>query len=622
MHIINTFLVAIAVVGGALAQIPSGSRSGESARWEDISKTLRSLYENGRELERAGNGREALRTFGQAYDQGAQAATTLKTNQRTTESFVAAFADVSSRYAWHLLHVGNKPGAEAVVRSLENVVDRYDPAQLPSGLLFSYGTYETGKSFYASEYGSEADEQTHSTRAVDLLSRAAAQADASIDAMSSAIIMLQAPFLRSSGQKRQELLTQICSLSQRMTSKYPGDPRSALGRFYCLRMQSLDQAKQGKVNLARETLDDAEHLLYGLERAKNTDAGLCLVIAELEQAGLSSSDRKDQGTRNDHLIAAKEYFVEAMAGHTLLETSSDFRYLYQGLTGAAFAGPDKAEAFYKDIVGSISASLQAFPHSRSITLIAADSYGRLAQLYLHNAARASDASGWLAKSISMYLQSDFLSSPRFSETTAEFCQAQESEIELSRATGRLDGVRAGIKNLLATCTPALERYPWDFYLRLHLIAANEAAGKAFFDAKRYSEAMPYLQYASRWGFADSSHLLKQIYEQGLGVPSNVSLAQEFENLAGAQSVEQVTMQVSFNGIHAPFVFYLYEWPKDYQFSGVDDQVAWLREARGGQVPADAAESFRKVQKIARDNHVSFPRLWAQAMNKSASNRPR
>ena len=55
--------------------------------------------------------------------------------------------------------------------------------------------------------------------------------------------------------------------------------------------------------------------------------------------------------------------------------------------------------------------------------------------------------------------------------------------------------------------------------------------------------------------------------------------------------------------------------ESWQF--LEDQFTWLEKVRGGKVPPDVVESFRRLYKIAKDNKVSFMDLCVYALGTAA-----
>jgi len=87
-----------------------------------------------------------------------------------------------------------------------------------------------------------------------------------------------------------------------------------------------------------------------------------------------------------------------------------------------------------------------------------------------------------------------------------------------------------------------------------------------------------------------------------------NMAGYLESLATKQGTIRFTISADFAGIKSDFNFYVREWPAEYPFLGIDDQVRWLKEARGGTIPDAIADKFRKLHKTARETNASFPEL--------------
>ncbi|NBC33623.1 MAG: DUF2610 domain-containing protein [Alphaproteobacteria bacterium] len=157
-------------------------------------------------------------------------------------------------------------------------------------------------------------------------------------------------------------------------------------------------------------------------------------------------------------------------------------------------------------------------------------------------------------------------------------------------------------------------YPWDFYLRQHFIASNRRIGAALLENDRAEEALEYLQYASHWGADDASLELARIYRDGLTGHVDPERADQLQALASRQSMRRFTVPVSIEG-HGVWDFHVYvlEWPEDYPYMGIDDQVVWAQEMRGLSIPEDVQEAFRALHRIARENNVSFPDLAVYAL---------
>jgi hypothetical protein len=175
---------------------------------------------------------------------------------------------------------------------------------------------------------------------------------------------------------------------------------------------------------------------------------------------------------------------------------------------------------------------------------------------------------------------------------------------------------ADIKKMKDGCAPILNKYPFDIYLRFHFLDSAEFAGKTLLELHRYDDALENLKYASKWGVGASSKLLASMYRGGLGVPRDEKRAKELEEVASGQTMKRYTIPADFAGTQGPFYFYVREWPEEYPYKGIEDQVEWLQKARGGTVSKEVRDSFLKLQQIAHDNKVSFPELCEYALNKA------
>ena len=75
---------------------------------------------------------------------------------------------------------------------------------------------------------------------------------------------------------------------------------------------------------------------------------------------------------------------------------------------------------------------------------------------------------------------------------------------------------------------------------------------------------------------------------------------------GEYSIKRFTIPTDFGGVHYPLSVYITNipWPTD----PLADQARWVKELRGGEIPEDVRENFRKLHKFAHDNNVSFTEL--------------
>ncbi len=86
-----------------------------------------------------------------------------------------------------------------------------------------------------------------------------------------------------------------------------------------------------------------------------------------------------------------------------------------------------------------------------------------------------------------------------------------------------------------------------------------------------------------------------------------------------KGMKRFTVPVDFSGVSHPFHVYIWDAPNAPV--PTDAQFDWVEQARGGRVPEDVRESFRKLFKIAKDNNVSFQDLCVYALNAAQQTPP-
>jgi len=279
------------------------------------------------------------------------------------------------------------------------------------------------------------------------------------------------------------------------------------------------------------------------------------------------------------------------------------------------------ELIFKDIVAAVDPTYDRFGDSPDIALIGADSALQLGELQRES--KPDESRFNLNKAIERFPKTRILEDiSTYSERYTLVCNAHEALLSLDYEVKDVEAVASGLENIQKLCLPVFEKYRFDFYLHSEIQSAYLKTGKLLFEVERYEEAKPILEYASYWGIRESSELLARIYREGLGIPVDSAGAEELKTLASWQSIKRVTIPVDFGAIGTfPFEVYVYQKPNDYEYRGIDDQIEWLKQARGGTIADDIAESFRKLQNIAFENNVSFPELAAYALGRESSENP-
>jgi tetratricopeptide (TPR) repeat protein len=592
----------------------------------DIQPDIQSEYKLGETLSEFGSAREAMEQYRNAYTLGWNHIASLPAAQRPSDRLAAEFIKDGYRYAWFLLDNHENKDAQDVIAHLDDVVGRYDLHAPPVPLLLSLAKLENLKSRISLDGGKKAEAAQHCQAGIDFASRALA-ADPSADAMNTLFTLYRNHASDEGVQAAEQLAlrNKACALADQMLRQDPKDVHSISARVECLQDRANDAIKMRELPAAGEDLRNARELLdksLELDPEKET---LLLARASVEADTADLSSRQSNNTaRHEENISAKNYFVRALKSKTVFQSSTEqVKFLYQTFRNTDFQkGKDdpysKEELdFYKDVTDAMKQSVQAFPNNEGFAYVAADASVHVGELLRKDSNRVPEAETYLSQGINWFNKSGVMRNlSTFSEDFSAYCGAYRQRAELYAVSGRLDLMLRDVKQMKSSCTPALDKYPWDFYLRFHFLDCAKIAGKALFDAQRYAEALPHLQYASAWGVGDSTKLLARMYREGSGVPPDEKEAKQLEDLAVGQTMKRFTIPADFNGVKAPFYIYVRSWPAEYvsRFPGIDDQAKWLKEARGGILPPEVIDSFHKLQKIAQDNKVSFPELCEYALS--------
>ncbi|MDF7775797.1 DUF2610 domain-containing protein [Sphingomonas sp. AOB5] len=374
------------------------------------------------------------------------------------------------------------------------------------------------------------------------------------------------------------------------------------------------------------------------EEPDSTVIQMMMVSIELTAYDIESGRKRKAEAANYQLTAAN-LFIAAIDGRAYPQTYrteiSDTYDRFNDLEFADLPQYTTAEArteaslkLFQRIGTAIERSRQVFPLSPSYALVAADAWVRVAKIQRERKdLPAADKSSELA--VTAIAGGRLVSAHRnYSELPTTECEAYAVRIRVLIELDRTDAAITTNNELQKWCGPWIQRYPWDFYMRQHWVSSANRLGIHLHRKRRYAEAIPLLELASNWGTEESSFYLADIYRNGRGVPADGERASYYTTLGSRQGMKRFTVPTDFAGTKFPFHVYVLHYPgplcpvqkeplppelKCAGFTGIDDQVEWVKQARGGHVPDDVTTSFQKLEKIARDNNVSFPELAVYAL---------
>ena len=399
----------------------------------------------------------------------------------------------------------------------------------------------------------------------------------------------------------------------------PGSGTLALTTLsQCIHNESFDLTREEKyeeaialVEQGIEQLDFYIHLepvntSYYLHRAR--------FYSRLASIYLSLKDEK---LRLESLLKAKDNWALAINDKTSVPDELwivrnvyiDIRELHDLTTDST-----QKIQILRDLEGAIKNSANKNKNVYDIALIAGDIHSNLGEFLKKNNYDYDMVLEYFNKAVNYYSNTNILLNiDHFTEKYSWYCNAIRRRLVLNTENKRVELVLNDLNLIDKLFTPVLEKYPFDFYTRQHFWSGYKSAGNLLFEEKRYQEAKPLLEYGSKWGIKESSTYLAQIYREGLTGEINTVVADSLDHLASKQSMKKFTIPCQFGKKKAPFDVYVIEFPKDFQYKGIDDQRDWLVHARGGHMPDEVSESFIKLQNLAWKNDVSYPDLCVYAL---------
>ena len=284
---------------------------------------------------------------------------------------------------------------------------------------------------------------------------------------------------------------------------------------------------------------------------------------------------------------------------------------------------------FSRLSNALRTSLERYPRNLSYASVAADVAAKATNAF-NRLQDWQSASVYAERAVQVAEQADMLAQINmFSEQGAAVCNVYGKAVETYVGTRSIMDATSALIALDDNCGAWLQRYPWDFYARQHMISAKWKYGVFIADTGDTAKAVAALQFASNWGNSDASRSLVRIYSDASSPIFDEKKAEDLGRLTAKQRMKRFTVPTDFAGTKYPFHMYVMEYgdaprcPSDRSltpeetncvgFVAIDDQVTWVKEARGGIVPTDVVESFQKLYKIANENSVSFPDLCEYAL---------
>ena len=189
-------------------------------------------------------------------------------------------------------------------------------------------------------------------------------------------------------------------------------------------------------------------------------------------------------------------------------------------------------------------------------------------------------------------------------------------------TGKRKEASEVLHTALELCDRTLQEHPWDWYLKDAYSGLCFDAASTWVELGEPANAQPLLKRG--WGVAlkqfGKEALLNRYSELPLKgkAPAGATGADSefFKSFAkGADKkksgMKRFTIPCDFSGKKFPFYVYVLAGPRGY--AELQDQFRWVKEVRGGDVPAEVRASFLRLNQIAVENNVDFMELCVYAL---------
>jgi len=169
-----------------------------------------------------------------------------------------------------------------------------------------------------------------------------------------------------------------------------------------------------------------------------------------------------------------------------------------------------------------------------------------------------------------------------------------------------------LKQAISIAEPVFESTPWNWWLRQVIGGNYRKLFELNSELGNTSEAIRNgFQWLQVWGEPMHGVNRSELLDIEPKTASTAQLKQMSEVVLKEYGLKRFTIPSDFGGVKYPFHVYVTNvpWPTD----PLADQARWLLEMRGGIIPEDVRESFRKLHKIAHENDISFIDLVAYAL---------
>jgi YHS domain-containing protein len=588
-----------------------------------------------------GDASQSIEELRQAYYAGITAVRAYPAGSDGRFKAIRQAQDAGHLYAWMLADDQQFQSAGKIYQELLEVLKPYDVADPPAPLVLPLArTYWLG-SRLAGDRGDDEANAILSRRSEELTKNLDAYPGDYVDLARLRVSILSYEYGFKQDQARARR-TEACKLAIDIDRVRP-DSSSLRALVQCdlYRAQNLRIEKKFEeaIRLVENSRSRIESRIKSDGENASISSRFLLVNVELALKDIEFL-RHANAEASRRQIAAAEAFILALQGRSYSQSNTyEIRTAFSGLREVDFTQihelttKDKRDAaeisLYSRIADAVETSRKAFPTSIGYAVASGESLARVANFRLE-AGDFLGADQASARAEAAMDDAGLIAGLRKMDEIAESeCLVRNRRIRVLIAMGRSDDAIAAFRKFDRTCGEWVRKYPWEFYARGYATDINWRLGEYLLLQNRHQDALPMLTYASNWGQKKATEAMARIFGDASNPLADPEKAEQLNELAQRQSMKRFTVPTDFAGTKFPFHVYTLEYgqaplckaqaealdPDVFcaGFSGIDDQVIWVRELRGGEVPIDVITSFQKLYSIARENNVSFPDLAVYAL---------
>ncbi len=540
-------------------------------------------------------------------------------------------AEAGYCYIWDLLDKGQSDEADLQLRRVVSWLEPYDKPNPVAQVRLSLARLAWLKSRIASEAKRTAEDDALVTRVLALTADREAYLP---DYAGLSKLRVSALSRWKTIEERDLKRAQACKIVDEMESLLPN---SATRRaIECIANEADLAVEKGNEKALIAAIAKADALYAKVPTISNGMAALSLRTREIYL-----SNKFNQSVRRAKLqLDIIENMTKMFDGQLYFQNSTDEVYtLYSAVSCECVNEiPEYAEdakryrkiaEVYSRLSDALGTSLANYPSNLSYASVAADAAATAANAY-NQMEEWQSASIYSERARSIADRAQILAQLKeHSEQGASVCKVYGKAVETQIGRKSITDATTALASLDTNCGAWLQRFPWDFYARQHLTSAKGKYGIFMADQGKIAEALPTLRFASNWGVKDATKYLAKIYGDASSPFADAKKAEMATKLQAGQSLKRFTVPTDFAGVKYPFNVYITQYgdvprcpatraltPEEAEcagFVGIDDQATWVKEARSGVVPEDVVTSFQKLDKIAKENKVSFPDLAVYAL---------